>query len=351
MRELHRQGLIHRDLKSENIFVKKNIFFKEEKGETLVIGDFGATRKVFRRIVRSKFTGKKKFLDAPVGMNAATRKRFTDKGLDIDDGISDHLGSLVWMAPELFDGGLCDYTKASDVYAFGVVMYELVTRQVPWSVELADWNWGKVPFKSVEGVNGILPTDKPRRNHEFVWMSVMAGRRPHLPERRAPALFRDVIAQCWASKPGDRPSFDNPYEYESISNKITLAWDKILRQYAITLTVSANMFLCAAQRVTDDKTTALQAHFGQNTTTISVPVSILSHIRLLQPFSHRLFLQPNATHKEIKDSLLQFAGLETHDIDTVALFSREQERVCCSYNGLFRIAKVRNQCLSRSAIR
>ena len=40
------------------------------------------------------------------------------------------IATLVYMAPELKLGG---YTEMVDVYSFGAILYEMVTRSIPWS--------------------------------------------------------------------------------------------------------------------------------------------------------------------------------------------------------------------------
>ena len=39
-------------------------------------------------------------------------------------------GTVAWMAPEVIRSG--DFSRASDVWAFGVVLWELMTSQVPY---------------------------------------------------------------------------------------------------------------------------------------------------------------------------------------------------------------------------
>ena len=107
---LHAHGIVHRDLKPENILVTG--------GGTLKISDFGTA-----------------LLEGA--------RRLTWKHL------SDSLGTPDYMSPEQIQGGRGD--ARSDVYAWGVMMYELLT--------------GTVPFR---GDN---------------WMAVMAG---HLGEHPAP---------------------------------------------------------------------------------------------------------------------------------------------------------------------
>ena len=49
-----------------------------------------------------------------------------------------------WVAPEVLAG--CHYGKAADVYAFGVIMWEILTWQVPWD-DLGPWQVQPCPFQ------------------------------------------------------------------------------------------------------------------------------------------------------------------------------------------------------------
>ena len=90
LNDMHRSGLIHRDLKPENIFV-----IESDDSVSVQLVDFGLTRNVSAHTI--------------TGLSGA--------------------GSLRYMAPELFREEAA--TAAADVYAFGVIAYELLTGEPP----------------------------------------------------------------------------------------------------------------------------------------------------------------------------------------------------------------------------
>jgi hypothetical protein len=89
-------------------------------------------------------------------------------------------GSPSWMAPEVLRGD--DFNELSDIYAFGVVMWELLTRKVPWADKTMAQLVGLVGF---------------------------AGHRLEVPnpvEPGCPAGYVQLMLQCWAV-PEERPRF------------------------------------------------------------------------------------------------------------------------------------------------
>ncbi|GJT19302.1 PAS domain-containing protein tyrosine kinase family protein [Tanacetum coccineum] len=84
----HQPPIIHRDLKSSNLLVDKNW--------TVKVGDFGLSR-----IKRETY------------LNTKTGK-----------------GTPQWMAPEVLRNKQAD--EKSDVYSYGVVLWEIVTKKIPW---------------------------------------------------------------------------------------------------------------------------------------------------------------------------------------------------------------------------
>ena len=93
---LHRQGIIHRDLKPGNVLVGPD--------DRLVIADFGTAQLV--------------------GARRLTFKHLTGM-----------LGTPEYMSPEQAQGGRGD--ARSDIYAWGVIMYEMLTGLTPFTG--TDW--------------------------------------------------------------------------------------------------------------------------------------------------------------------------------------------------------------------
>ena len=96
---LHDFGLVHRDLKPGNILVRR----AAKAGHRIVVLDFGLA--VARRA----------------------------DPLNVSSGMA---GTLTYIAPELFEDNAA--TKRSDLYAFGVLMFEAVHGKPPYSVKGSD---------------------------------------------------------------------------------------------------------------------------------------------------------------------------------------------------------------------
>ncbi|PIC33736.1 hypothetical protein B9Z55_013613 [Caenorhabditis nigoni] len=97
MNYLHSKNIIHRDLKTNNIFLMDDM-------STVKIGDFGLAT------VKTKWT-----------VNGGQQQQ-------------QPTGSILWMAPEVIrmqDDN--PYTPQSDVYSFGVCMYEILSSHLPYS--------------------------------------------------------------------------------------------------------------------------------------------------------------------------------------------------------------------------
>ncbi len=87
----HKAGIVHRDFKSPNVVLA---------GDRVVVTDFGLARP-------------------------------TESADSMLSGTGEVFGTPAYMAPEQIEGG--DITPATDVYALGVVMYEMVTGKLPFT--------------------------------------------------------------------------------------------------------------------------------------------------------------------------------------------------------------------------
>ena len=100
----HQKGIIHRDLKPSNILVT------EQDGEpTPRIIDFG------------------------IAKATAGRRELTDKTLLTS--FNQVLGTLAYMSPEQLDVSGIDLDTRTDIYALGVLLYELLTGVLPFDQE------------------------------------------------------------------------------------------------------------------------------------------------------------------------------------------------------------------------
>ncbi|KAG1804246.1 kinase-like domain-containing protein [Suillus subaureus] len=128
---LHGSNIVHGNLKCNNMLVSSE--------GVVCIGDFGHTQ----------------VLDEVLGR----------------EGFTAYTGSsnVRWNAPELLGGDDVKPTKASDVFAFGMSILELVTKQAPYShrkrdlTVIMDINDGHLPPRPTE------PEDVSRWMHDELW--------------------------------------------------------------------------------------------------------------------------------------------------------------------------------------
>lgn len=88
-------------------------------------------------------------------------------------------GTPIYMAPEIWETQ--KYGKEGDVYSFSLVVYEIVTNEIPFK----DFNTIAQIYANV----------------------VMKGNRPEF-DFPVPDSYRNLIEKCWAYDPTDRPTFD-----------------------------------------------------------------------------------------------------------------------------------------------
>jgi len=142
MQYIYKNGIEHRDLKAANVLLTLD--------ENAKVADFGLSRSDEYRTHSTAHTAK----------GAA--------------------GTAPWMAPELLDKYL--FTEKSDVYSYGIVLYEIVTRSMPW----AGLSQAQIAMKVVV------------RKH-----------RPAIPDNvQAPPDLLDLVTTCWNQEPDQRPTFN-----------------------------------------------------------------------------------------------------------------------------------------------
>src|SRR5688572_19785176 len=132
LNHLHNQKIIHRDFHSGNILY--------ENDWDVVISDLGISKS------------------------------------SIDDDDDEIYGVISYMAPEVLQGK--GYTIASDIYSFGMIMWELIT--------------GRMPFWD-------------QNNDIELIIKVCKNLRPPI-IKNAPKGYIELMQKCWDSNPSKRPA-------------------------------------------------------------------------------------------------------------------------------------------------
>ncbi|XP_067901585.1 mitogen-activated protein kinase kinase kinase 21 isoform X3 [Heterodontus francisci] len=133
--------IIHRDLKSSNILLLEKIENDDIANKTLKITDFGLAREWHKT----------------TKMSAA--------------------GTYAWMAPEVIKSSM--FSKGSDVWSYGVLLWELLT--------------GEVPYRGIDGL--------------AVAYGVAVNKLTLPIPSTCPEPFTKLMEECWDQDPHIRPTF------------------------------------------------------------------------------------------------------------------------------------------------
>ena len=133
---MHRRGVIHHDIKPDNIFIVKN----DDESETYKVVDFG-----------------------------------TSSGIESVNGTIE--GTPYYVAPEKWSNQGSDQRKV-DQYAFGAMLYELLTGRIPFEAE------------SVERISQMHVNEKPPAPREIA---------KHIPQD-----VEEIILRCLEKDPNKR---------------------------------------------------------------------------------------------------------------------------------------------------
>jgi serine/threonine protein kinase len=103
--------------------------------------------------------------------------------------IEDIKGVMPYLAPELLSGR-GSYSQATDVYAFGIIMWEISSHEKPF-------------------------------HDKVLALRIVKGFRPEV-TKDTPSFYQDLMQRCWHSDPTQRPTaneiYDLTYKWCSLSS-------------------------------------------------------------------------------------------------------------------------------------
>lgn len=234
---MHKRGIIHRDLKPENVLLDSQMHVK--------ITDFGTA----------------KILDPP--RRADDGSGILDSSMSNRERASSFVGTAEYVSPELLtDKNAC---KASDLWAFGCIIYQLLAGRPPFKAPNEYLTFQKIVHLDYEFPSGFPPVardlverllvvDPARRlpiehikNHEFftgvtwgrgLWKQKPPRLKPYSPPPPEPIKLNgnahdDSFPPNINSKPNSTPSQNNRQYPRVITelappSKLDIEWSPVL---------------------------------------------------------------------------------------------------------------------------
>jgi len=125
----HRAGIIHRDIKPENIMIRRDGYVK--------VLDFGLAKLTERH---------------NSGLEAAARKL-----VETNPGVL--MGTMKYLSPEQARGK--DLDNRSDIFSFGIVLYEMIAGKVPFDGESMPDIWAAILNQEPVSIRRLMPDVPP----------------------------------------------------------------------------------------------------------------------------------------------------------------------------------------------
>jgi len=214
MAYLHSHNIYHRDLKPDNMLV---VAAHSDAQCNLKITDFGTSRYAGKHRTgepnpiydspatlsnsKSSSNSVSSYSRTPstVGGQADSKAQETREQLKLTKGV----GTLVYQAPEILEGKVDYDVSKTDVYSFGVLLWQIFTQVEPFSEPPYDKfiRWEIENF--VVGKNRLkIPDEVPKKAKELIQKSWHhdASKRP---------IFKDIVitlTQLMKECPADSPS-------------------------------------------------------------------------------------------------------------------------------------------------
>ena len=174
----HSNNMVHRDIKPENVlFIEK--ITKDTKMISAKLSDYGEV----------------------YDLNSEEYKYIQEniEELDIFDCLTEYNGTIQYAPPEILTGDLRLLTKKSDIYSFGILIWEVFTGKKPYKntkLSLVDLSCAIVN----ENVNPLTEINEKGEVKKIEYL------------KETPIEIEELVNTCLSPNPQDRPSINEVIE-------------------------------------------------------------------------------------------------------------------------------------------